>query len=147
MLGGSYTLPFGRAYVGYTREHNTCSTCTGPLTRGAGLAPGGASDFRMANLGMRIPVDLFNLMWQVTRVQDRSDYLSSPGSRDATWLAVGGEYLLSKRTSVYASIGTAGNSNGSAYALGTGSAQQPAGVVAAGDPRAKAMSVGLRHSF
>jgi predicted porin len=147
VLGGSYALPFGRAYVGYTREQNTCSTCTGPLTRGAGLAPGGASDFRMANVGMRIPVDLFNLMWQVTRVQDRSNYLSSPGNRDATWLAVGGEYLFSKRTSVYASIGTAGNSNGSAYALGTGSAQQPAGVVGAGDPRAKAMSIGLRHSF
>jgi predicted porin len=80
-------------------------------------------------------------------VQDRSDYLMSPGGRDATWLAIGGEYLLSKRTSLYGSFGTVSNRNGSAYAIGTGAAQQPAGAVAPGDPRAKAMGVGIRHSF
>jgi predicted porin len=146
-LGGSYAFRFGRTYVGYTKEQNSCTTCTGLLTRSPGLAPGGAGDFRMVNVGMRIPVDALNLMWQVTRVQDRSDHLSAPGNRDATWLAVGAEYLLSKRTSVYGSVGTVGNSHGSAYALGTGSAQQPAGAVAAGDPRAKAMGFGVRHAF
>ena len=34
-----------------------------------------------------------------------------------------------------------------AYALGTGSAQQPAGFVADGDPRSTTLALGVRHSF
>jgi predicted porin len=146
-VGGSYAFGFGKTFVGYTREQNSCTTCTGALARGPGISSGGASDFGLINVGMRIPIDQFVAIWQVTRVQDRSDYLVSPGGRDATWLAIGGEYYISKRTNAYVSVGTVNNRNGSAYALGTGAAQQPAGVVALGDPRAKAMGVGIRHTF
>ena len=86
-------------------------------------------------------------MAQVSRIQDRSNYATSPGNRDATWIALGSEYALSRRTLLHASIGTIGNNNGSLYALGSGSVQHAAGLVGAGNPRTRTMVIGVRHSF
>lgn len=43
--------------------------------------------------------------------------------------------------------GTIDNRNGSQYAPGSGTTQQPAGFVAPGDPRATTLNLGLRHVF
>ncbi len=78
---------------------------------------------------------------------DRSVYAADMGDRSATWVAVGAEYQLSKRSLIYASAGTIGNAHGSQYVLGTGLAQQPAGVAGSGDYRARSMAMGIRTAF
>ena len=147
VLGGSYKFSAAAVYAGYTRETNNCSTCTGALTRVAGLSTGGEGQFNIINLGARVPFGAFTAIAQVTRVQDRSSYAVDPGDRDATWVGIGGEYALSKRSMVYASVASIGNQNGSQYALGTGSSQQPSGSVGSGNPRAKTFAIGIRHLF
>jgi predicted porin len=86
-------------------------------------------------------------MVQAVRVQDRSSYAVSTPNRDATWLAIGGEYALSKRTIAYGALASIRNKNGSQYALGSGTVQQAAGFIGAGDPRSTTLSLGIRHLF
>lgn len=147
VVGGSYDFGVAKVYLGYANEKNTCVTCTGALARVAGVTPTGASEFKLINFGARIPVGTFTAIAQVVRVNDDSQYVVNPGSRDATWFSLGAEYSFSRRTVAYASIGTIGNRNGSQYALGSGTAQQPAAFVAAGDPRSTTATIGMRHSF
>lgn len=145
--GGSYDFGPARLFAGITNEKNSCTTCTGLLTRSAGITGSRASEFRLANLGVQVPFGATTVFAQVTQVADRSQYAVSPGKRDATWLGIGARYELSKRTALYATVATIGNRNGSNYALGTGAVQQPANAVGANNPRATAMAFGVRHSF
>lgn len=147
VIGGSWDFGPARVFAGYTDERNSCNSCTGTLARAAGVSAGASSDFRLINLGVRAPLGAASLMAQVVRVQDRSEYRVNPGNRDATWFAVGGEYAFSKRTIAYATLGTVNNRNGSQYALGSGTAQQAANFVAAGNPRSTTLTVGVRHLF
>jgi predicted porin len=150
MFGGNYTFAGGpKVYVGYTREANSCSTCTGALARIAGLTATGAGDFRLINVGVRMPFGPWTAIGQAVRVQDRSSYAVNPGSRDATWLGAGVEYNLSKRTMLYSGFGTIGNRNGSAYNLGTGGAQALAASIvgSGGNARAKTLALGVLHRF
>jgi predicted porin len=144
VAGGSYDFKWAKFYLGYTDEDNACSTCTGSLAGAQGVP---RSRFRLANAGVRVPFGAATAIAQVGKVGDRSRYTVNPGDRDATWLAVGGEYALSKRTAFYGSIATISNQNGSRYALGSGGVQQPAGFVGPGDPRSKSIVIGLRHVF
>lgn len=148
VVGGSVDLGITKLFAGYTSEKNSCTTCTGGLARAAGIGGMNASEFRFVNLGVRVPVSpALVAVGQVVRISDRSTYTVSPGNRDATLLALGVEYYVSKRTTLYASAATVGNRNGSQYAIGTGGTQQAAGAVAAGDPRSKTAAVGIRHVF
>ena len=147
VVGGSWNLGVAKVFAGVTQESNSCTTCTGALARGPGIIAGGASEFRLINLGVRVPFGAATVMAQVVKVQDRSDYSVNPGDRDANWVALGGEYALSKRSILYGSVATIGNRNGSAYAIGTGTAQQPASFVAPGNPRVTTLSLGVRHAF
>ncbi len=147
VVGGSYDFGSVKAYAGYTVEKNSCATCTGALARVTGVGANGSSEFRLLNMGARVPVGAFTVIAQLVKVADRSEYAVNPGSRDATWIAVGGEYALSRRTVAFTSIGSIGNQNGSQYAIGSGGAQQPAGYVGAGDPRSTTLTLGVRHSF
>ncbi len=147
VIGGSYNFGAAKVFAGYTNEKNTCTTCTGALARVAGVTPTGASEFKLFNLGVRVPVGSFTGIAQVVKVNDDTDYAVNPGSRDATWFAVGAEYTFSRRTVAYASVGTIDNQNGSQYALGSGSVQQPAGFVGPNNPRSTTATVGIRHSF
>ena len=74
-------------------------------------------------------------MAQVVRVRDRFRYAVDPGSRDATWFAIGAEYALSRRATAYTSLGSIGNRNGSQFAIG------------AGDPRPTTLAIGMRTLF
>ena len=146
-LGGSYATGRWKLYAGGVQETNDCTTCTGALARSAGVGGRNASAFRMLNLGARFAMGPGAVYAQVTRVYDRSRYAVDPGNRNATWLAVGGEYALSKRTLVYGTLASIGNQHGSHYALGSGTAQQPAGAVGPRDPRATTAVLGVRHRF
>lgn len=147
VVGGSYNFGPARVFAGYTSEKNSCGTCTGILARPEGVAGGSAAEFRLINLGVRVPLGSATAIAQVVRVQDRSQYAVATPDRDATWVAVGGEYALSKRTAFYATLGMIGNRNGSQYALGSGTVQQSAKFVAAGNPRSTTLSLGMRHVF
>lgn len=145
--GGNYNFGLAKLYVGVVNEKNSCTTCPGALARTAGVTGNRASEFRMTNVGVRVPLGAWATFAQVTRVQDRSQYDVDPGGRDSTWHAIGAEYYMSKRTMLYGTFATIGNKNGSNYALGSGTSQQPANVVAQGNPRASTVAIGLRHAF
>lgn len=147
VIGGSYNLKSFKVFAGYSRERNSCTGCTGALARIAGVAVGGAADFRIVNIGVRVPFGALTAIAQVARVIDRTAYAVNPGDRDATRLGIGAEYAMSRRTTAYTSLASIGNRNGSLYALGSGSVQQPAGRVAAGDPRSTTLTMGVRHVF
>lgn len=147
VIGGSYKLPRAQLFFGITGENNACRSCNGPLSPIAGIKAGGKSAFRITNFGVRVPLGGLTAIAQIAKIHDRSDYSINPGSRDASWLSLGAEYLISRRTVLYSSLSTIGNRNGSQYVMGTGSAQQPAGVVPSGGRRVTALSAGVRHSF
>ena len=142
--GGSYDFGPAMVLLGYTAEKNSCATCG---TRAEGVTATGASEFRYLNAGVRVPFGLFTAIAQVTRLQDRSDYAVATGNRDATMIGVGYEYLMSKRTVLYGSMGTVDNRNGSNYAIGAGAAQLPANSVGPNNPRSKTVSAGVLHYF
>lgn len=144
VAGGSYNFGAVRLFAGYSMDRNDCTNCRGALTRVDGAREG---DFRVYNVGARVPMGAFVAIAQVARVQDRSDYALPTGDRDATWWALGGEYSLSKRTVLYGSVGSIGNQNGSRYVLGTGTAQLPAGLIGSDNPRSTTVGVGVRHLF
>lgn len=134
-VGGSYVLGNARIYLGHTLDRNTSADTP--------TATGVRQEFRLTNLGVRYKLTpRVTAVGQVYRVGDRSDGRS--GSRDATVVAAGMSYELSKRTVLYGSVGTVGNQNGSRYSLG---GAMFAGNPVTGDARAKTLTVGLRHSF
>jgi predicted porin len=146
VLGGSYDFGVVRVHAGVTNEKNSCTTCTGGLVRATGVTGTAASEFRLINIGARMPFGATTLIVQAVKVQDRSSYAVATGDRDSTWLAIGGEYAFSKRTVAYGALGTIQNKNGSQYALGSGTVQQAAGFIA-GDARSTTLSLGIRHVF
>lgn len=144
VLGGSYDARFAKFFAGYTVEKNSCVTCTGALARMPGASK---SEFRLANAGVRVPFGQFTAIAQFTRVSDRSDYAAATGNRDANWIAIGGDYDLSKRTRLYFGAGRISNKNGSQYVLGTGTAQAPATLVGAASGSSRNVYMGVRHNF
>ena len=144
VVGGSFDFAAAQVFAGFTDEKNSCTTCTGGLARVSGST---VTEFRLLNLGVRVPFGGATAIAQAVRLSDRSVYAAPPGDRDATWFAVGGEYSMSKRTMLYGSVGTITNKNGSLYALGSGTAAQPANAVGTGNPRATTAQLGIRHVF
>ncbi|NYT69825.1 porin [Pusillimonas noertemannii] len=144
LVGGSYDFDNWRMYLGYTGEKNSCSNCLGSFAR---LPGSGTSNISLWNIGVRIPFGFLTAIAQITRVIDSSDYLSPAGNRNATWLAVGAEYRLSRRTLLYAALGTIDNQNGSGYTLGSGGVQMRSKPISAGDDRSTTVSLGIKHIF
>ncbi len=143
VVGGSYDAGPAKVFFGATEEKNSCATCTAFLR-----TPGSTTtEFRLINLGVRVPIGPFVAIGQVVRVNDRSKYTNPTGDRDATWISVGGEYYLSKRTLIYGSLASISNSAGSQYVLGSGTAQQPATLTGSSDHRSRTITLGIRHSF
>jgi predicted porin len=133
--GGSYKLGKAQLYAGFIREKNAQAPSR-TTSRPATLR-------KVFNLGARYATTLSSrVMFQVVRLQNRSEGLTV--DRDATLLALGGEYDFSKRTVVYSSIGTVGNQNGSGYSLGSGTY---VGSAVGSDARASTVNLGLKHSF
>lgn len=87
-----------------------------------------------ALVGLTAPVgDAGTVMASYTRKNDKD-----PLNRDATQLAVGYSYALSKRTSTYVAFAKINNKNGAAYTVGNNT---EAGT---GD---KAFNLGVKHAF
>ncbi|UUX95448.1 porin [Aquabacterium sp. J223] len=144
VAGGSVDLRVARLFAGVTDERIDCIPACG-FNQVPGAA---ATQFRLMNLGVRVPVMAgLTAMAQYTRIDDRSRYTAATPSRDANWFALGAEYTLSRRTMVYGSMGTVDNRNGSNYVLGSGTAQQPVGAIGPNNPRATTAQVGVRHVF
>lgn len=135
-VGGSYAINSLRIFAGYLREtNNMASSATTPLPP--------ESRIDLVNVGLRYKVrSNTTVIGQAIHVRDRSENLAV--DRDAVAMAVGAEYALSKRTTLYASIGTIGNTNGSNYSLGTGTSL---GGATASNARAKTASIGINHTF
>lgn len=147
-LGGSYDFKSFKLFAGYSKSTNDCTNCTGVLARVQGVAGNNKGEFRLLNVGARVPVGAFTLIGQVYRVQDRSEYTVDPGSRDATWLAVATEYALSKRTTLWASYARVNNKNGSGYVLGNGSALQGSTFFgSSANDSASNLGMGITHRF
>ncbi len=144
VLGGSYDARFAKFFMGMTVEKNSCVTCTGAIARLPGAS---TSEFRLTNVGVRVPFGQFTAIAQFTRVNDRSDYTALTGNRDANWIALGGDYDLSKRTRLYFGVGQISNKNGSQYVLGTGIAQAPATLVGSASGSSRNIYMGVRHNF
>ncbi|WKL14398.1 porin [Comamonas testosteroni] len=144
VLGGSYDARFAKFFLGTTVEKNSCSTCTGGIARLPGTS---TSEFRLINVGVRVPFGPFTAIAQFTRVNDRTDYTATTGNRDANWIALGGDYDLSKRTRLYFGAARITNKNGSQYVLGTGTAQAPATLVGSANGSSHNIYMGVRHNF
>jgi predicted porin len=144
VVGGSYDARFAKFFLGMTVEKNSCATCTGAIARMPGAS---TSEFRLTNLGVRVPFGQFTAVAQFTRVNDRSDYTALTGNRDANWISLGGDYDLSKRTRLYFGVGQISNKNGSQYVLGTGTAQAPAMLVGSSSGSSRNIYMGVRHNF
>lgn len=135
-VGGNVTLGAVRVFAGYIRETNNSSS-----SATAAVAP--TARIEIGNLGARYRfAPQWTLVGQVAQVRDRSEGLQL--DRDATVYAAGVEDELSKRTMLYASVGTIGNRNGSNYSLGSGTSL---GGPAAGNARARTANLGVKHVF
>ena len=143
-VGGSYDARFAKFFLGTTVEKNSCATCSGAIARMPGAS---TSEFRLTNLGVRVPFGQFTAIAQFPRVNDRSGYTSLTGNRDANWISLGGDYDLSKRTRLYFGVGQISNKNGSQYVLGTGTAQAPATLVGSSSGSSRNIYMGVRHNF
>ena len=144
VIGGSYVIGPISVFAGYNRESNGCITCAGISSRGPGVTK---ADFALLNLGARASVGLTSFVAQVARIKDRSAYTVTAGNRDATEAAIGIDHDLSKRTRLWASLGSLRNANGAQYAIGSGTALLPAGSVGSNNPSATAASAGVRLLF
>lgn len=115
-FGGSYDFNVVKLYAAFrTRKEAS-----------AGI------DERSYWVGLDAPIGLLKLQAIVARVDDRL----AP-NRDASGFGLGAEYLLSKRTDLYARYGSVKNKNGATFGLGTG--------IDGSHPSSAA--VGVRHRF
>ena len=83
-------------------------------------------------IGFDAPIGLLKLQGIIARTDDRT-----LANRDASGLGLGAEYLLSKRTDLYARYGTVKNENGATFTIGSG--------VNGSHP--STLAVGVRHRF
>lgn len=116
LLAGSYDFGVVKANAAYA------------INKGVGTL-----DSHDLLLGASVPFGASKVLVSYMKKDDRSGL-----SNDASQLAVGYTYDLSKRTNVYTSYAKITNKNGAAYTVGN------AGGTGTGD---SAFNVGLRHSF
>lgn len=93
------------------------------------------ADFRDLLIGTTIPVGAGNILASYIRRQDRTD-----AHQNANQFAIGYEYSLSKRTTLYTAYSRINNDNGAGYTVGN------SGDITAGSGD-HGTSVGVRHTF
>ena len=107
----------------------------------------GNLDQKLLGLGAHVPLGSFLLRGSVVRVNQsgRTAANVSTDANDANLAALGGVYLLSKRTQLYSTVSRISNKGAAAFSVSGG-----AGVVPAAAALGKTSSgyeLGLRHSF
>jgi predicted porin len=134
-VGGTYTIGPAQIFAGYSKDTDT--TANTP----AATAP--KVQFSLANLGLKYQITpALTAEAQVVHVINTSDGITS--SQNAWIEAIGLQYALSKRTSLYASYGQVQNKGGSTYSLG---GAVYAGGAATPNSTGRTLQLGMRHAF
>lgn len=166
-IGGSYTWNAFKFFAGYHTQRNRNSALlldyvTGfnasivPAMRGAGLSAAqitGLTSVFMTNITANTQVDAHSsqlglhyrlgngrLMASIARQDDRT-----ASNSDATLMAVGYDYNLSKRTDIYTVFANIKNHNDGQYT--PGAAGSPGGFTLVPGEDSHAVQVGIRHRF
>lgn len=144
MLAGTYNFGPAKLHAGYAVNRGPGSAFylgqaySSPAVHnpyGTTPPPVSTADSRDLLLGVSASVGPGTLLASYIHRDDRTRL-----SQDATQLAVGYSYPLSKRTDLYASIGRIRNRNGAGYTVGNG------GDVTFGSGN-RAVNFGVRHVF
>jgi predicted porin len=144
MLAGTYKFGPAKLHAAYAVNRGPGSAFylgqayTAPIPHnpyGSATPPTSTVDSRDVLIGVTAPVGPGTLLASYIRRDDRTAL-----SQDATQLAIGYSYPLSKRTDIYASVGRIQNKNGAGYTVGNG------GDVTFGSG-SRAYNIGIRHLF
>lgn len=134
-LGGNYTWGATKVFAGWHRDWNSQGNT--PVKQGPEQV------YDMFPLGVKYGLNAqTTLVAQFVLVKDRTQGVPH---RNTNVLAIGGNYALSKRTALYTAAGRILNKNGSQYSLGGG--LYAGGPVGPGNPTARTIQFGVRHSF
>ncbi len=164
-IGGSYTMGDFKFFAGYHDQKNLHSVlrkeyiAAWDSTVAPSLAPLGVPtatalrnvfvtnitnntqiDANSVQIGMHYKIGAGRIMASVARQNDRT-----ASNSDATLVAVGYDYNLSKRTDVYTVLANIRNNNDGQYTPGAAGAPGGFGKVPGEDTRA--VQVGIRHRF
>lgn len=135
VVGGTYDFGVAKAHFAYGLNEGLNSS---PLRNTANpfgyrTAPVASLDSQDAMLGVSVPMGPHTLLASYIRKNDRTAL-----NQDATQLAVGYRYALSKRTDVYTAYSRIDNKNGAGYTVGSS---------IEGGSGDGAFNVGIRHAF
>jgi len=134
LIAANMTLKYATVYAGYGINRGFGSAPYDPVAPyGTMVVPAFTDRSRDLLAGISIPYGNATFMLSYIRKDDRS-----LANRDATQLAAGVVYALSKRTSVYTAFGKIDNRNGARFTVGNASDRGGGN---------RALSIGLRHSF
>lgn len=134
LLAANYDFGMFKGYAGYGVNKGFNS---GPLANSSnpfgGVRPTASTDSTDMLLGVAVPFGRGTVLASVIDKNDKTAF-----DQDATQLAVGYTYALSKRTTLYTSYGKIRNRRGAGYTVGNGT------EAGSGD---QAYNAGVRHSF
>lgn len=134
LVGVNYNFKVVKAYFAYGNNKGLNSSNVAVPNAYSTVPYGNSENTVNALVGLTAPVgDAGTVMASYTRKNDKD-----PLNRDATQLAVGYSYALSKRTSTYVAFAKINNKNGAAYTVGNNTES------GTGD---KAFNLGVKHSF
>ena len=164
-IGGSYTMGDFKFFAGYHDQKNLHSVlrkeyiAAWDSSIAPSLAPLGATlagalranfvtnitnntqiDANSLQLGMHYKIGAGRIMASVARQNDRT-----VSNSDATLVAIGYDYNLSKRTDVYTVLANIKNMNDGQYT--PGSAGAPGGFTKTPGDDSRAIQLGIRHRF
>jgi predicted porin len=164
-IGGSYTMGDFKFFAGYHDQKNLHSVlrkeyiAAWDSSIAPSLAPLGATlagalranfvtnitnntqiDANSLQLGMHYKIGAGRIMASVARQNDRT-----VSNSDATLVAIGYDYNLSKRTDVYTVLANIKNMNDGQYT--PGSAGAPGGFTKTPGEDSRAIQLGIRHRF
>jgi len=135
VIAAVYDFGIAKAHVLYGANHGLNSSVLRNTANPFGRAtiPVASTDSRDALVGITVPFGVHALLASYIRKDDRTSF-----NQDASQIAIGYRYTLSKRTSLYAVYARIDNRNGASYTVGS------AIESGTGD---RAASVGISHSF
>ncbi|WP_426318495.1 porin [Pseudoduganella sp. R-43] len=135
LLAAVYDFGVAKTHIAVGRDKGPDSTQMRDSANSFGYAvpPGPSHDSRSIMLGLSIPQGAG--IWMASWLRKHDNTI---GRQDATQLALGYRYYLSRRTDVYAAYGHMMNRNGAGYTVGNATGN------GSGD---RAFNLGLRHTF
>ncbi|PUA16454.1 porin [Glaciimonas sp. PCH181] len=134
VLAANYDFGMIKAFAAYGINQGPNSS---PLSNvnayGSAVAPKSSTDSRDFLLGATIPIGVGKVIVSYIHKDDKTRF-----NQDATQLALGYTYSLSKRTDLYTSYARINNKNGAGYTVGS--------AIETGSGNS-AVNLGVRHTF